>query len=115
MLLISSRKIAAAVGGLETSGPIRDRSGEGPADVAKQFTLEQTLAQRSTIDSHKGSAPPQAQAMNGGRDEFLSGAGLAEQQDGGTRSSDTANGAVHVLHGRAGADQRGNRRPRFVV
>ena len=104
----------AGVGGLEAPGAVLDGAGERAVHVAEQLAFQQILAQRPAIDAHKRSARPIAQLVDGRGDQLLAGAGLAQQQDRGVAARDTSRRAIHLLHGRAGADNAGDRRPALV-
>ena len=54
VLLISSRKIDAGVGGLEPAGPVVDGAGERALDVAEQLALQQALGQGPAVDADVG-------------------------------------------------------------
>jgi hypothetical protein len=74
------QKQGAALGLLEAAGQRARRPGESATFMAEELGLEQTLGHRRAIDVHEGRAGPPAGLMDGPREKFLAGAGLAQQQ-----------------------------------
>jgi hypothetical protein len=73
-------KDRAAVGNLEFSAAVGNRSGKRAADVAKELALDQFLRNRRTVHlDERGVAPP-AERVNGPCDQFLPGAVFAVNQ-----------------------------------
>ena len=101
VLLISSRKIAAGVRGLEPAGPVVDGAGERALDVAEQLALQQALGQGAAVDADVGAGRPRAEVVDGAGDQLLAGAGLADDQDAGARRGDLAGDPEDLAHGRA--------------
>ena len=79
-------KDRAGVGRLEAAGAIVDRAGERAAHVAEQFAFQQAFAQRAAVDAHERAAAARAGLMDRLGDQFLAGAGLAQQQHRGIRA-----------------------------
>ena len=50
--------------------------------MPEQLTLKKALGERPTIHGDEGRLPSRAVVMDGPGDEFLAGAGLADEQDG---------------------------------
>ena len=75
-------KNGAAVGQLEAANALRDGAGERTLLVAKKLTLEQAGGDGGTIQLYERAGVAGAEIMEGPGYEFLSGAGLAINQDG---------------------------------
>ena len=75
--------------------------------MAEEFAFEQTLVQGAAIDADVGTIGPQAESMDGAGNEFLAGAGFADEQDIGHGGSGEARGAPDAAHGGAIADHVG--------
>ena len=73
------------VGQFETPDFLADRSGKRAPFVAEKFAFQQAGRNRRAIHFYKGSFAPRAQIMNRPCDQFLSGPGFAQHQDGGVR------------------------------
>jgi hypothetical protein len=71
----------AAVGFLEETAAVFDRTGESAALVPEQLALEEMLGQRSGIDGDERTVAQRPVAMQGTRDELLARAGLALQEN----------------------------------
>ncbi len=78
---------------LEHAGSRRGRSGESTALEAEQRRLHEPRGDRATVDCQEPPRPPR-RSMEGSRDDFFPGAGLAADQDGYA-------GGSHALHERA--------------
>ena len=61
----------------------RDGSGECALLVAEEFALEQAGGNRGAVQLDKGALAARAEAMNGARQQFLAGSGLALDEHGG--------------------------------
>src|SRR5438094_2931179 len=72
----------AAMGHLEASDLLRDGPGERAPLVAEEFTLEEPRWDSRAIDLDEGSLAAAASVVDGARDQFLSRAGLAEDEHG---------------------------------
>src|SRR5690606_9228437 len=59
-----------------------DRPGEAAAFMAEQFGVDQFGGNGPAIDPQEWSGGPAGASMNGPGDDFLSGAGFAEDEDG---------------------------------
>ena len=94
----------AAVGRLETAGLVLDGAGERPLDVAEQLAFQQALGQGAAVDADVGAVGAAAEAMDGAGDEFLAGAGLADDEHAGLSGSNQARQASHVAQRRTLAD-----------
>ena len=66
---------------LEPAGLLAVGSGEGTALVAEELALDQALGQRTAIDPDEGTGRAVRVAVQGGGDQFLTGATLADDQD----------------------------------
>ena len=104
----------AGVGGLEAAGAVVDGAGERAADVAEQLAFQQVLGQGAAVDADERAAAARAEPVDGLGDQFLAGARLAQQQHRGVRLGHLPGEPIDILHGRAGADQARDRRPRLA-
>ena len=95
---------AAGVGGFEAAGAVVDRAGERAADVAEELAFEQAFAERAAVDADERAVAALAEVVDGVGDEFLAGAGFAEQQDRRAAASHLAREARNFDHRTAGAD-----------
>ena len=75
----------AAIGKFKAADFLRERAGESAAFVAKQFRFQKAGRNGSAIDFDESALAARAQIVNGAGDEFLAGAGFAEDQHGGAR------------------------------
>jgi len=73
MLLISSRKMVAAVRRLESAGLVVHGAGEGALDVAEQLAFQKAFAEGAAVDADVGTILTRAEAMDVARDDFLAG------------------------------------------
>ena len=80
----------AAFGDLEAALAGGDRAGEGALLVAEELGLEQLGRNGAAVDRDEGALAPRAQVVDGVRGDFLAGAGLAEDEDGGVVVGDLA-------------------------
>ena len=104
MELISSRKMRAGVGRFEAAGAVVDGAGERAADVAEELAFEQAFAECAAVDADERAVAALAELVDRVGDEFLAGAGFAEQQDRRAAARDLAREAVDLHHRPAGAD-----------
>ena len=70
----------AAFGDLEAALARRDGAGERALLVAEQLALEQVGGDRAAVDRHERALAARTEIMDGARDDFLAGAGLAEDE-----------------------------------
>ena len=71
----------AAIGQLEAADAALERAGECALDVSEQLAFDQPGGDRAAVDFHERMLVTRAAAVDGARDQFLAGAGLAEDQD----------------------------------
>src|SRR5262249_9408194 len=72
----------ATVSELEPSDPLGDRAGERPPLVAEQLALEQARRDGGAVDFDEGPMAAPARIVDGAGNQFLSRAGLAQEEDG---------------------------------
>ena len=104
------QKQRAAAGCFHQAGSAGAGAGEGATFMAEQFALEQVLRQAGAVHHHQRPRGPCTGGMHGLGHQFLSGAGLAEQQHAGLRRSDPRHELQHPLEGGRTADQPLRRR-----
>jgi CDI toxin RNase A-like protein len=75
---------SAAVGKLEPPDFLRERAGEGATFVAEQLGFQQAGGDGGTIDFDEGAVATGAEVMDGAGDQFLAGASLAGDENGGS-------------------------------
>jgi hypothetical protein len=73
------------VGCLEPPGLARKCARERTLLVPEELALDERGGERAAVDGDEGRARPQAAVVNVSRDDLLSGAGLARNEDGGAR------------------------------
>jgi len=95
----------AAFGQFETTGLAGDGAGESAAFVAEQLGLKKVFGQGGAVDDDKGLVFALAVMVNGLGDEFLAGAGLAADEDGGIGLGYTTDHDEDVEHGTTDADE----------
>jgi hypothetical protein len=78
----------AAVGDLKKALAMGVGPGEGPLAVAEQLALDEVLRERSAVDRDEGVPRASALVVEVAGDEFLAGAGLAENHDRGVGRGD---------------------------
>ena len=106
----------AAIGtGDQADAAVAARTGEGAADMAEQFGLEQLIRQGAAVHCHEGPAPATGLVGVAGQ-QFLAGAGLALDQHRHAHAHGGLHGAAGGGHGRVlGKETRlelqGGRRP----
>src|SRR5580692_490432 len=71
----------ALMGYLKPADLLRDGAGERSPFMAEQFTFEQPGRDGSTVELNEWSRLARTVTMNGARDKFFAGAGLAQQED----------------------------------
>jgi hypothetical protein len=81
-------KERAAIGQLEAADFLAYGAGERAAFVAEEFRLEKAGGNRGAIDFDESAFAPRAAIVDGAGDEFLAGAGLAQNEHGGSGRSD---------------------------
>ena len=79
-------------------------SGEGALLVPEQLAFQQILGDGGAIQRQERHLGSGAVSIDGTGDQFLAGAALAGDEYGDILGGDTADGLVHLLHGRAEAD-----------
>ena len=72
--------------------------------MAKEFTLQQCVHDGCTINGHKRPVGAAAVAVDGAGNEFLSGAALALDQNGGFTRRHPGDKLIHLAHALAFAD-----------
>ena len=78
-----------------------DRAGERAALVAEQLALEQRRGSAATLTPHERALLPRAQLVERAREQFLAGAGFAEDQHRGVGRRDRLDLLQHPLDRRA--------------
>ena len=81
------------------------RAGKSPFLVPKQFTLEQRLRYRHTVQLHEWAIPPVTFGVDGFGYEFFTGAALTENQHRGIGLDDLGQRVEHSMHRRRLADE----------
>jgi hypothetical protein len=74
-----------SVGRLEPPGPARKCARERTLLVPEELTLDERGGERAAVDGDEGRARPQAAVVHVSRDDLLSGASLARNEDGRAR------------------------------
>ncbi|OPZ05947.1 MAG: hypothetical protein BWZ08_02381 [candidate division BRC1 bacterium ADurb.BinA292] len=97
----------AAVGQFEATLAHRDGAGEGPLLVAEEFAFEDRLGEGGAVDLDEGLVGAEAVVVDRVGDQFLAGAALAADQDGGVALADLGDEVVDVLHDVGVADDVG--------
>ncbi len=104
-----------AGGLLELAEMPRDGTGESALLVAEQLALDQFGGNGCGVDRDERSIAPTAQLVDRLCDQFLAGAGFAEDQHGQVVAQHTRDHAVDRLHRRTAADQRQSLADRRVL
>ena len=91
----------AAVGGFEAAGAVFDRAGEGAFDVAEELALVKLAGDGGAVDADERALGAAAETVDFAGDEFLAGAGFAEDEHGGVGGRDQLDLAEQLLDGRA--------------
>ena len=94
----------APVGLFEAANPLLVGAGERPLLVAEEFRFQQVLLKRRAVDLDEIARRAVGVVMDGARDQFLAGAGLAADEDGGMAPGDLADDAEYRFEGAARAD-----------
>jgi hypothetical protein len=94
----------AAVGLLEPADAAALRPGEGALLVAEQLALQQRLGDGGTVEGQERRPGPRAVLVDGARHQLLARAALAGDEHRESLVGDSADGFVHLLHVRTGAD-----------
>jgi len=97
-------KDGAAVCAFEAADVVFDGAGEGAADVAEEFGLNEGFAEGGAVDGDEGVVFAVAVVVDGAGDEFFAGAGFAADEDAGVGGGGEFDEAEHLLHGGASAD-----------
>ena len=97
-------KDRSAVGKLEAADSFLDRARERPFDMAEQFALDQSGGNRAAVDLHERPVAPLAAAVDGPREQFLAGAGFADDEDRRVGGRHALDFSQHVEQRRAVAD-----------
>ena len=95
----------AAFGGFEAADAVADGAGEGAFGVAEEFAFVQFGGDGGAIDADERFLRPATAAMDFVGDQFLAGAGFAEDQDGGVGGGDEVDLTDDLLEGGALADE----------
>src|SRR5262249_31325688 len=98
------QKDRAALRRFQLSFLLGDSAGERSFFVAEEFAFEQRLGYGCTVDRDKGSIRARTVAMNRARDEFLSCAALARDQNRRVGGRDSSNSAVDIPYAVALSD-----------
>ena len=70
-----------------------DRAREGAALIAEQLGFQQVLGDRRAVDGDEFARPARAEVVDGAGEQFLAGAGRAEQHDGNVGARDALDSA----------------------
>ncbi len=97
----------AAVRRFEASDAITERAGECALRVPEELALVELAGNRRAVHPDERLARPPAPAMNGLGDELLARARFARDQDGGVGGGHQVDLPLHVVDGRARADDGG--------
>ncbi len=88
----------------EASDLARDGSGEGASLVAEELALQQAHGNGRAVDLDEGALAPRTAIVNGARDQFFAGAGLAFDEHRGVGGRDGLNLLQYVAQSGTGAD-----------
>lgn len=91
---------------LEPTEPAFGRAREGAAFVAEKFTGQKLRIQGGAVYLDEQTVAAAAELMDGLGNQFLAGAGFAENQHGAVGLGHLLDRQSHCLHGRTGAGQR---------
>ncbi len=97
----------AAVGDLEEALPVHVGAGEGPLAMSEQLALDEVLGQGPAVHRDEGTVGSAALVVQVPRDQFLAGAGLAQDHHGRVGRGDRLDQPADLLHDRRLADQQG--------
>ncbi len=97
----------SALGHLEAADAVGLGVGEGSADVAEEFALEEVFAEAAHVDTDERASGPRTGGVKGGGDQTLAGAILARDEDGGVAGADALDEVQHGSHGGGLGDQDG--------
>ena len=101
---ISSRRRVPGVGELETAGLGLRRAGEGALLVAEELAFNERRGQGGAVYRDERPVAPRAVRVERAGEQFLAGAGLAEEQDGRVRVGDLPDLLQSRPEGRASPD-----------
>ena len=90
----------AAVGDFEPPLARCQSTGEGALLVAEQFALEQLGGYGTAVDRHEWACSARRSLVDGARNDFLAGAGFAQNQYVAVEFGDLANQAIDLADGR---------------
>lgn len=89
----------------EGPGTITVGTGEGAADMAEEFALEEIGGDRRAIDRNEGARPAAAEIVNGARHHLLAGPRLAGDEHGHIAIGEPSDPLLDLAHRRTRADQ----------
>ena len=95
----------SAMGLLELADATLGGAGEGTALVTEEFAFQEISGNGSAVDGDERLGGATAVLIDGAGDEFLAGAGLAENKDGDGGVGDATDAFVNFLHRFAIADE----------
>jgi hypothetical protein len=101
-------KERAAVGALEPAAALAGGAGEAAALVAEEFGVDQFVRDGAAIDAQERPALALRELMNHPGDDFFSGAGFAEQQNGEIGPGDDADALGDLLQTAGSTDNVGS-------
>src|SRR5262249_22136971 len=84
-------------------------------DMPKKFAFKQILVQRTAVDANERPVGALAELVNRFRDHFLTGSGLADEENVRRFGRGEANKTINVLHGRRAAYNFGQRRLELLI
>ena len=97
----------AAIGRFKPAGLVGGSTGERAFFMAEQFAFHQGFGKRTAIHRHKGLTPATAQIVDMPCDQFLAGAGLANDQGVGFTGGQALDTRQQFLGARVLEDQHG--------
>src|SRR5581483_2127235 len=95
----------AVVGEFESAFALGDGAGEGTFFVPEEFAFDEVLGDGGAVELDERGGGALALAMERAGDEFLAGAALALDEDGGLGAGDLADELAEIFHGRALPEQ----------
>ena len=98
-------KDRAAVGNFKQADAVLIGAGERTLAVAEQLAFDERFRQRAAIDRDKRLAGARALVVNGAGDQFLAGAGLAQDEHGRLRGRNFGDQRANAIHAGRSADQ----------
>ena len=88
----------AAVGHFEQADAVLVGAGERAFAMAEQLAFDERLGQGAAVDRDERLVGPRALVVNGAGDQFLAGAGFAEDQHGRVRRRDFGDQRANAFH-----------------